>query len=85
MGSIQQWEQTVSQKRALRDRALKPYLVSDLDQRPPRVHEVQVRSCIRDDPVVQEITDIDNIAALVEQLKTGKYSAEQVTLAYIRR
>ncbi|KAF9892174.1 hypothetical protein FE257_002580 [Aspergillus nanangensis] len=85
MGSIQPWEQTVSQKRSLRDQLLKPYLVSDLDSRPPRPHNVQSRSCINDEPIVQEITDIDNIPALVEQLKTKTYTAEQVTRAYIRR
>ncbi|KAL5360321.1 amidase signature domain-containing protein [Aspergillus floccosus] len=85
MGSIQSWEQIVSRKRTLRDQALKPYMVSDLDERLPQVHNVHERSCVRDDPTVQEITDIDNILALLNQLKSGNYSAEQVTRAYIRR
>ncbi|KAL4737263.1 amidase signature domain-containing protein [Aspergillus similis] len=83
--SLQPWEQTVAKKRALRDQALNPYSVSDIDNRPPRVRFVSDRSCLEDDPPVQEITDIDNIPALVEQLQKGRFTAEQVTSAYIRR
>ncbi|KAL4989034.1 amidase signature domain-containing protein [Aspergillus falconensis] len=85
MGGVQPWKQTVAKKRALRDQALKPYLVSDIDSRPSQVRSVQDRSCLEDDPLVQEITDIDSIPALVEQLQRGRFSAEQVTSAYIRR
>ncbi|KAL6229697.1 hypothetical protein BDW75DRAFT_235002 [Aspergillus navahoensis] len=85
MGGLQPWEQTVAKKRALRDQSLKPYLVSDIDSRLSRVRSVQGRSCLEDDPLVQEITDIDSIPALVEQLQRGRFSAEQVTFAYIRR
>ncbi|KAL4898488.1 amidase signature domain-containing protein [Aspergillus ambiguus] len=85
MGSLQNWEQIVSQKRSLRDQALKPYLISDLELRPPQVHDVQKRSCVHDDPLVQEITDIDSVSTLLGYMKSGKYSAEQVTNAYIRR
>ncbi|KAL2815886.1 amidase signature domain-containing protein [Aspergillus granulosus] len=85
MGSIQGWEQTVSQKRTLRDQALKPYLVTDIDARPCRVHDVQNRSCLTDDPMVQEITDIDSIPALIERLLKGSLTAEQVIHAYMRR
>ncbi|KAL4801710.1 amidase signature domain-containing protein [Aspergillus unguis] len=82
---LQGWEQTVSTKRATREQALKPYLVSDIESRPPRVRAVQDRSCLEDDPSVQTITDIDNLPALVETLQKGQYTAEQVTSAYIRR
>lgn len=85
MGSLQSWTQTVSKKRSQRDQALKPYLVSNVDQRPPRVHHVQDRSCLQDDPLSQEITEIDNISALLEQLSAGKFTAEQVIRAYIKR
>lgn len=85
MGSVQKWEEIVTRKQALRDQALKPYMVSDLDERPPQIHNVHERSCVRDDPIIQEITDIDNVLALLGQLKSGKYSAEQVVQAYIRR
>ncbi|RAH64999.1 amidase [Aspergillus aculeatinus CBS 121060] len=85
MGSDAKWMQIVEEKRSLRDKALEPYLVSDMDQRLPRVHNVQDRSCVRDDPVAQEITDIDNVPKLVERLRSGDYTAEQVTRAYIRR
>ncbi|KAL4782294.1 amidase signature domain-containing protein [Aspergillus varians] len=79
------WEETVVQKCAIRDQALKPYLVSDIEHRPPRVRTVHERSWLTDEPLIQEITDIDNIAALLEQLQKGHFSAEQVTRAYIRR
>jgi hypothetical protein len=85
MGSLQPWEQIVAKKRALRDQALNPYFVSDIDNRSPRVRSVSDRSCLEDDPLVQEITNIDNIPALVEQLQKGRFTAEQVTSAYIRR
>ncbi|KAL2816394.1 amidase signature domain-containing protein [Aspergillus cavernicola] len=83
--ALQSWEQIALQKRALRDQALKLYTVSDVDNRPPQVHNVQVRSRLDDDSSIQEITDIDNIPALVEQLRKGSFTAEQVTRAYIRR
>lgn len=85
MGSLQPWEQIVSRKRAIRDQALKPHIVSDIGNRPPRIHAVQDRSCIKDDPLVQEITDIHSVPSLVEQLRRGHFSAEQVTRAYIKR
>lgn len=85
MGSLQSWEQTVFEKQSQRDRALKPYMVSNVDQRPPRVHQVQDRSCLQDDPLAQEITEIDNIRSLVDCLGARKFTAEQVVLAYIKR
>ena len=85
MGSIQPWEQTVSQKRALRDQAMQDYMVLDLDQRPPQIHHVNERSALANDPVAQEITDIDRIPVLLERLGSGKYTAEQVILGYIKR
>lgn len=85
MGSIQPWEQTASQKRALRDQAMRDYMVLDLDQRPPRVQDVHKRSALANDPVAQEITDIDSIPALLELLGSGKYTVENVVLAYIKR
>ncbi|KAL2862996.1 amidase signature domain-containing protein [Aspergillus lucknowensis] len=85
MGDPLPWKQTTSQKRALRDRFLQPYLVSDIDTRAPRVRNVQDRSCLKEDPLAHEITDIDSIQALVEQLQKGRFTAEQVTRAYMRR
>lgn len=84
MGNIGNWEQIVSEKRSLRDNALKPYTVLDLDQRVPRAHNVQARSRV-DDPIAEEITEIDSVPTLLEHLKSGKYTAEQVAHAYIRR
>ncbi|KAL4967261.1 amidase signature domain-containing protein [Aspergillus stella-maris] len=83
--ALQPWEETVARKRAIRDEALKPYLVSDIDKRHPQVRNVQERSVLKDDPIIQEITDIDNIPALAKKIQKGQFSAEQVTKAYIRR
>ncbi|KAI9040904.1 amino acid/polyamine transporter [Aspergillus affinis] len=85
MGSHQSWMQIVAEKRSQRDRLLKPYTVSDVDQRPPQVHRVQDRSCLQDDPLSHKITEIDSICSLLERLKTGEFTAEQVVLAYIKR
>jgi hypothetical protein len=85
MGSIKPWEKIVAEKRALRDHALKPYLVDDLDKRPPRIDNVADRTRIDSDPLVQKITDIDSIAELHEQLGKGHFTAEDVALAYIKR
>ena len=85
MGSTQQsWEQIVAQKRAARDNLLAPYLVEDVDQRPPRVHQVHERSRLKD-PEAQRITEIDSIKELSQCVLKGEFTAEQVTRAYIRR
>lgn len=85
MDPTQSWEQIVSQKRTARDQLLAPYLVDDLDSRGPRVENVDQRSRLENDPQVQEITDIDNIATLHQLLQKGQVTAEQVVLAYIKR
>ncbi|KAL4926506.1 amidase signature domain-containing protein [Aspergillus undulatus] len=82
---LQAWEEIVVRKQTIRDEALKPYLVSNIENRPPRVRSVQDRSCLKDDPLIQEITDIDSVPALLKQLQSGRYSAEQVIRAYIKR
>ncbi|KAL2855518.1 amidase signature domain-containing protein [Aspergillus pseudoustus] len=83
--ALQAWDQAVSQKRALREKALKPYMVTDIGARPHRVHDVHNRTCLKEDPSVQEITDIDGVPALVERLRKGSFTAEQVIRAYIKR
>ncbi|KAJ9301431.1 hypothetical protein DTO271G3_1566 [Paecilomyces variotii] len=85
MGSTESWQEIVAKKRSLRDQALKPYLVDDLDKRPPRIDDVAARSRIDSDPSIQQITDIDSVAELHQQLKKGQFTAEEVTLAYIKR
>lgn len=85
MGSVRTWEQTVTEKRSVRDRALEPYMTSDIEQRPPQIQNTHRRTCIHDDPTIQEITDIDSVPVLLERLKRGQYTAEQVSLAYIKR
>ncbi|KAL2007218.1 hypothetical protein VTN00DRAFT_8656 [Thermoascus crustaceus] len=85
MGSIQPWQKIVAEKRQLRDQALKPYLVGDLEKRPPRIDDVAARSRIESEPNIQTITDIDNIDALYQRLSSGEFTAEDVTLAYIKR
>ncbi|EAW08620.1 amidase [Aspergillus clavatus NRRL 1] len=84
MVRIQAWTETATRKRAWRDQALSQYFIKDLDQRPPQVHNVHHRSR-HDDPIIQEITDIDGVPALLECLRQGKYTAEQVVSAYIKR
>ncbi|KAE8412625.1 amidase signature domain-containing protein [Aspergillus pseudocaelatus] len=82
MNDPQTWKQIASRKQYLQNEMLKPYMVSDVDQRLPQVHNVQERSRIHSDPEIQEITDIDNISVLVNQFRTGKLTVEAVTLAY---
>lgn len=85
MGSVQPWQKIVAEKRQLRDQALKPYLVDDLERRPPRIDDVAARSRIESEPTIQTITDIDNIDAMYQRLSSGEFTAEDVTLAYIKR
>lgn len=83
MGSSQSWEEIVIQKRTIRDHHLAPLLV-DVDQRRPQVHNVAERTRL-EDPVIQKITDIDNVVTLLECLEKGEFEAEQVAKAYIKR
>lgn len=84
MGTIQQpWEQIVSQKRAIRDKLLAPYLV-DVEHRVPRVDHVDYRTRLENEPDVQKITDLDLIS-LLKRLETGEFTAQQVIQAYIKR
>ncbi|KAJ5166482.1 uncharacterized protein N7482_005263 [Penicillium canariense] len=86
MGSIHPpWAHIVSQKRAIRDQQIAPYLVDDKELRVPRVHQVDHRTRLEQEPQVQKITDIDDIACLVKGLEAGEFSAEQVIQAYIKR
>ncbi|KAL2003483.1 hypothetical protein VTN02DRAFT_3692 [Thermoascus thermophilus] len=85
MGSVQPWQKIVAEKRQLRDQALRPYLVDDLERRPPRIDDVAARSRIELEPTVQTITDIDNVDTLYQRLSRGEFTAEDVTLAYIKR
>jgi hypothetical protein len=79
----QNWEEIVSQKRDIRDQLIAPYLV-DVAQRLPQVQNAAERSQL-EDPLVQKITDIDNVTALLECLEKGEFQAEQVIKAYIQR
>lgn len=85
MRNLQPWEQVVAKKRCLRDQKIKPYIVADIDQRFPRVYNVHERTCLHDASGFEEITDIDSALQLFEQLKTGRITAEQTILAYIKR
>lgn len=85
MDNPKTWEEIVSQKIKLRDQALHNYLVNDIDQRIPSVADVDGRSRIASDPIVQEITDISNVPHLLKFLSEEKYTAEDVVIAYIRR
>lgn len=79
------WEETASQKIKLRDQLLQGYLVNDIDQRIPSVANVDERSRLADEPIVQEITDISSVPKLLTLLREGKYTAEHVVTAYIKR
>ncbi|KAJ5882216.1 uncharacterized protein N7529_000888 [Penicillium soppii] len=85
MSGVTDWKDIVSQKRVIRDQLLTPYLVDDVEQRLPQVHNVEERSQIKTDPIAQKITDIDNVAALLEGIEQGEFGAEEVTRAYIKR
>lgn len=81
--AIEQWEQIVSQKRAIRDKLLTPYLIN-VDDRGYNVDaNVHERSHVNDK--VQAITDIDDVEVLLQRMQNGVFSAEQVVQAYIQR
>ncbi|OJD11294.1 hypothetical protein AJ78_07900 [Emergomyces pasteurianus Ep9510] len=84
MTKQKQWQEVVAAKRSLRDKALKPYLVDDIHLRPERVANVAERSRI-EPPAAQTITEIDSIERLHEGLSRGEFTAEDVTLAYMKR
>ncbi|EKV12058.1 hypothetical protein PDIG_46730 [Penicillium digitatum PHI26] len=69
MGSLYTWEESVSQKWLIRDQLLAPYLV-DVAQPLPPVQSPKEHARL-EDPLIQKITDIDNIAALLESIKKG--------------
>ncbi|KAJ5845083.1 hypothetical protein N7534_008752 [Penicillium rubens] len=82
MGS-QTWEEIVSQKRAIRDQLIAPYL-ADVAQRLPRVQNAEERTRL-EDLLFQTITDIDNVTSLLECMAKGEFQVEQVIKAYIQR
>lgn len=85
MDNTQGWEKTASQKRVLRDQVLKPYMVGDTDQRIPQVQNADRRSRLDYNSTIQDITDISSVPILLDLLDQGKFTAEQVLLAYIKR
>ncbi|KAJ5903698.1 hypothetical protein N7504_006081 [Penicillium tannophilum] len=80
--AIEQWEQIISQKRAIRDKLLTPYLIN-VEDRGAHVANVHERSHVNDE--VQAITDIDDVQVLLQRMQNGDFSAEQVIHAYIQR
>ncbi|KAK2811837.1 hypothetical protein FQN50_001875 [Emmonsiellopsis sp. PD_5] len=84
MTTPQPWQKVVAEKRALRDQALKPYLVDDVHLRTDRTANVAERSRIEPQSA-QLITDIDSIELLHARLAKGEFTAEDVALAYIKR
>jgi hypothetical protein len=78
------WEQIVSQKRAIRDKLLTPYLINVADRETgDHVDKIHERSHV--DEEAQAITDIDEVEVLLQRIQTGDFSAEQVVKAYIQR
>ncbi|PGG97857.1 hypothetical protein GX51_07099 [Blastomyces parvus] len=84
MSTLEPWQEIVAKKLSLREKALKPYLVDDIHLRPERVANVADRSRI-EPQAAQTITEIDSIERLHESLSRGEFTAEDVTLAYIKR
>lgn len=84
MSSQESWEQVVSQKRANRDKLLAPFLVDDVDKRTPRVHQIEHRSRL-DSDLLNQITDVDSIPALLHKIQVEGLAAEDVVRAYIQR
>ncbi|KAL1959969.1 hypothetical protein VTO42DRAFT_637 [Malbranchea cinnamomea] len=80
------WMDIVIQKRQIREKALSPYQLSedDVRSRPECVDNVFERSRIEPQRA-QDITDIDSVELLHQGMKEGKFSAKDVTLAYIKR
>lgn len=84
MGSTSKpfWKDVVAQKRAIRDSAIKKYLPkSDLPSLALSANEIIPYT----DEEVKRITAISELSVLQERLGHGTWTAEQVTLAYIRR
>lgn len=82
------WESIASQKRALRDAALAPFLqLATNGVVEPNVKDAGKRTAFPPnvDPKFQKITDINDIPTLLEGLRTAEFSAEDVALAYIKR
>ncbi|KAJ5663712.1 Amidase [Penicillium longicatenatum] len=78
------WEQIVSQKRAIRDKLLTPYLINVADRETgDHVDKIHERSHV--DEEARAITDIDEVEVLLQRIQTGDFSAEQVVKAYIQR
>lgn len=78
------WKGVVKQKRELRDKALGNYLLEDLGSRPERVDNVAERSRISPQSA-QDITEVDSVELLEQGIAQGKFTAEDVTVAYIKR
>ncbi|KAJ5936486.1 Amidase [Penicillium verhagenii] len=76
------WQQIISQKRAIRDKLLVPYLTSIKD-RQIQVDNVHERSRVEGE--VEAITDIDNVEEVLQRMQKGDFSAEQIVRAYIQR
>ncbi|KAJ5612364.1 hypothetical protein N7510_005558 [Penicillium lagena] len=79
------WKRIIAQKRRIRNQLLAPYLVDDVDSRLPRADRVDERSRLDQEPKIQTITDIDNIAVLLDRLRKSEFTAEAVAQAYIKR
>ncbi|PGH14409.1 hypothetical protein AJ79_03052 [Helicocarpus griseus UAMH5409] len=84
MSTIEPWQLIAAEKRSLRDQALMPYFADDVHLRTERVRNVAGRSRI-EPQTAQSITELDSIEELHARLSRGDYTAEDVTLAYIKR
>lgn len=78
------WTDVVARKRQIREAALRLYQVDDVHSRTERVDNVSERSSIEPQSA-QDITDIDSVELLHHGMKEGRFTAEDVVLAYIKR
>ncbi|GMF76046.1 unnamed protein product [Aspergillus oryzae] len=79
MDKPQTWKQTASRKHSLRNERLKPYMVSDLDQRLPQVHDVQERSQVVFEDALTQARALDRAFQETGHLK-GPLHGVPVTL-----
>ncbi|CAF0937800.1 unnamed protein product [Adineta steineri] len=87
MSALQSWEEKARQKRtALHDLIPQEWKLSEsIIKDPPKNLTIVPSQCGILSTLDLEITEIDNIEELAQQIARGKYSAIQVTQAYCKR
>ena len=81
------WQDIVKQKRQERQQLIAPYssiTTEELEKRPINLHAIHERTSLSTSKG-NTITDENEIEVLLEQMQTGKLSAETLTRTYIER